>query len=227
MDLATHYTNLFTESCEKISNDNYVIDTQIDNLSDNRFGITLLIRPTEEIKNSIQLFLNELKEVDASQYYYPNSDIHITVMSIISCYDGFNINHITLQDYIAVINTCIAGLNKSIINLQGITASPSAVMIQGFPSDTSINELRDTLRTAFKQTTLEQSIDKRYSLFTTHLTVTRFRKPINNKDLFLKTLHKYRDYNFGKFEIKNIELVHNDWYQRADFVKHLFDFNLK
>lgn len=227
MDLATHYTNLFTESCEKISNDNYVIDTQIDNLSDNRFGITLLIRPTEEIKNSIQLFLNELKEVDASQYYYPNSDIHITVMSIISCYDGFNINHITLQDYIAVINTCIAGLNKSVINLQGITASPSAVMIQGFPSDTSINELRDTLRTAFKQTTLEQSIDKRYSLFTTHLTIARFRKPINNKGLFLKTLHKYRDYNFGKFEIKNIELVHNDWYQRADFVKHLFDFNLK
>jgi hypothetical protein len=84
MDLASHYTNLFTESCEKISNDNYVIDTQIDNLNDNRLGITLLIRPTEEIKNSIQLFLNELKKVDASQYYYPNSDIHITVMSIIS-----------------------------------------------------------------------------------------------------------------------------------------------
>lgn len=226
MDLASHYTKLFTESCEKISNDNYVIDTQIDDLSDNRLGITLLIRPTEEIKNNIQLFLNELKEVDASQYYYPNSDIHITVMSIISCYDGFDLNKITLQDYIAVINKCITGLNKSVINLQGITASPSAVMIQGFPSDTSINDLRDNLRTAFKQTSLEQSIDKRYSLFTTHLTVVRFRKPINNKDLFLKTLHKYRDYNFGKFEIKNLELVHNDWYQRAEFVKILSDFKI-
>jgi 2'-5' RNA ligase len=226
MDLATHYTNLFTASCEKISNDNYVIDTQIDNLSDNRFGITLLIRPTEEIKNSIQLFLNELKEVDASQYYYPNSDIHITVMSIISCYDGFDLNNIMLQDYIAVINKCITGLNKSVINLHGITASPSAIMIQGFPSDTSINDLRDNLRTAFKQTTLEQSIDKRYSLFTTHLTVVRFRNPINNKDLFLKTLHKYRDYNFGKFEIKNLELVHNDWYQRAEIVENLSDFKI-
>jgi 2'-5' RNA ligase len=227
MDLATHYTNLFTESCEKISNDNYVIDTQIDDLSDNRFGITLLIRPTEEIKNSIQLFLDELKEVDASQYYYPNSDIHITVMSIISCYDGFNLSNITLQDYVAIINKCVTNLNQSEINLYGITASPSAVMIQGFPSDTSINDLRNCLRTAFKQTTLEQSIDKRYSLFTTHLTVARFRKPINNKDLFLKVLHKYRDYNFGKFEIKNLELVHNDWYQRADFVKILSDFNIK
>ncbi|KFF19559.1 2'-5' RNA ligase family protein [Flavobacterium hydatis] len=226
MDLASHYTNLFTESCEKISNDNYVIDTQIDDLNDNRLGITLLIRPTEEIKNNIQLFLNELKEVDASQYYYPNSDIHITVMSIISCYDGFDLNKITLQDYVAIINKCISGLNTSVINLQGITASPSAVMIQGFPSDASINDLRDNLRTAFKQTSLEQSIDKRYSLFTTHLTVVRFRKPINNKDLFLKTLHKYRDYNFGKFEIKNLELVHNDWYQRAEFVKLLSDFKI-
>lgn len=227
MDLTTHYTNLYTESCDKISNGNYVIDTQIDNLSDNRFGITLLIRPTEEIKNSIQLFLNELKKVDASQYYYPNSDIHITVMSIISCYNGFNINNISLQDYVAIIKKCITGLSKSEINLQGITASPSAVMIQGFPSDTSINNLRDTLRTSFKQTPLEQSIDKRYSLSTTHLTVVRFRKPINNTDLFLKTLHKYRDYNFGKFEIKNIELVYNDWYQRAQFVKHLYDFKIK
>jgi 2'-5' RNA ligase len=226
MDLASHYTNLFTESCEKISNDNYVIDTQIDDLSDNRLGITLLIRPTEEIKNNIQLFLNELKEVDPSQYYYPNSDIHITVMSIISCYDGFDLNKITLQDYVAVINTCITGLNTSVINLQGITASPSAIMIQGFPNDTSINDLRDNLRAAFKQTSLEQSIDKRYSLSTTHLTVVRFRKPINNKDLFLKTLHKYRDFNFGKFEIKNLELVHNDWYQRAEFVKLLSDFKI-
>ncbi|KIC02741.1 mutarotase [Flavobacterium sp. JRM] len=226
MDLASHYNNLFMESCEKISNDNYVIDMQIDDLSDNRLGITLLIRPSEEIKNSIQLFLNELKEVDASQYYYPNSDIHITVLSIISCYDGFDLNNITIQDYVAVINKCIAGLNKSVINLHGITASPSAIMIQGFPSDTSINDLRDNLRTAFKETTLEQSIDKRYSLFTTHLTVVRFRKPIKNKDLFLKTLHKYRDYNFGKFEIKNLELVHNDWYQRAEFVKTLSDFKI-
>jgi 2'-5' RNA ligase len=227
MDLASHYTNLFTESCEKISNDNYVIDTQIDNLNDNRLGITLLIRPTEEIKNSIQLFLNELKKVDASQYYYPNSDIHITVMSIISCYDGFDISNITQQDYIAVINKCITGLNKSVIKLQGITASPSAVMVQGFPSDTSINDLRDNLRLAFKQTTLEQSIDQRYSLFTAHLTVVRFRNPINNKDLFLKLLHKYRDYNFGKFEIKKLELVQNDWYQSANLVKNLFDFNIK
>jgi 2'-5' RNA ligase len=227
MDLASHYTNLFTESCEKISNDNYVIDTQIDNLSDNRFGITLLIRPTEKLKNSIQLFLNELKKVDASQYYYPNSDIHITILSIISCYNGFSLDSITIQDYNNVINKCISNINKLEINLQGVTASPSAIMIQGFPSDTSINDLRNDLRKAFQETSLKQNIDQRYSLITTHLTVVRFRKSISNKDLFLKTLHKYRDYNFGKFEVKNIELVHNDWYQRNDLVKLLSNFKIK
>ncbi len=227
MDLASYYTNLFTESCEKISNNNYVIDTQIDNLSDNRLGITLIIRPTEKIKNSIQLFLNELKKVDASQYYYPNSDIHITVLSIISCYEGFSLDSIKVQDYITVINKCISKLNKSEINLHGITASPSAIMIQGFPSNTSINNLRNDLRTAFQETSLKQSIDKRYSLITIHLTVVRFRKSIHNKDLFLKTLDKYRDYNFGKFEVENIELVQNDWYQRRDFVKLLSNFKIK
>ena len=94
MDLETHYYQLFTESSKAILDKNYVIDTTIDAENDNRFGITLLIRPPESIKNKIQSFLNELKKDDPTQYYYPNSDMHITVLSIISCYDGFGLNQI-------------------------------------------------------------------------------------------------------------------------------------
>ena len=91
MDLKAHYRKLYVESLEMITADRYELDTLIDSKDDRRFGITLVIRPSDEVKEAIQSFLEALKKVEPYQYYYPSSDIHITVMSIISCYEGFNL----------------------------------------------------------------------------------------------------------------------------------------
>lgn len=227
MNLVAHYNQLFTESAEAISNNNYVIDTQIDNTNDNRFGITLLIRPPESIKNKIQSFLNELKKEDALQYYYPNSDMHITVLSIISCHDGFSLSQINPEKYIAVIHENLASLKNLEINFRGITASNSTIMIQGFPSNNSLNSFRDSLRKAFKNTNLKQSIDSRYSLFTAHSSICRFRKPIANTAKLVSLLEKYRKEDFGNFEINQLELVYNDWYQRKEKTQLLHQFRLR
>ena len=63
MNLKTHYNNLYTESIKKISNANYQIDELIDSSLDQRFGITLIIKPSIEVKNEIQKFLNQLKSI--------------------------------------------------------------------------------------------------------------------------------------------------------------------
>ncbi|RVT76549.1 mutarotase [Flavobacterium sufflavum] len=224
MDLAAHYNQLFTNSAETISNNNYVIDPKIDAENDNRFGITLLIRPSESIKNKIQSFLNELKKEDAEQYYYPNSDMHITVLSIISCHDGFSLSQINPSTYIAVIQENLIHLKNLEINLNGITASNSTIMIQGFPTNESLNSFRDSLRKAFKNTNLEQSIDSRYTLFTAHISVCRFRKPIADTTKLISLLEKYRNEDFGKFEVNKLELVYNDWYQRKEKTQILHQF---
>jgi 2'-5' RNA ligase len=225
MNLKKHYDTLYKESIEKIAADNYHIDNQIDWLSDNRFGLTLIIRPDIQAKNNIQVFLDELKEIDPDQYYYPNSDIHITVMSIISCYDGFDLATISIPDYVAIIEKSLAGIPDFEINFQGITASPSAIMIQGFTNSNSLNDLRNNLRTNFRSSGLEESIDKRYSIQTAHSTVARFRKPISNKEKLIEILEKYRDFSFGKFKVEQLYLVYNDWYQRDKSVKELHEFH--
>ena len=224
MDLAAHYNQLFTEASNAILDNNYVIDTKIDAETDNRLGITLLIRPPESIKNKIQSFLNELQKEDPSQYYYPNSDMHITVLSIISCYDGFGLNQINPEAYITIIQEKLAVLKNLEINLSGITTSNSTIMIQGFPTNDSLNSFRDLLRKAFQNSNLEQSIDSRYTLFTAHVSVCRFRKPINNTEKLVSLLEKYRKTEFGKFEVKEIELVHNDWYQKQEKTQLLHQF---
>ncbi|MFV5684338.1 2'-5' RNA ligase family protein [Flavobacterium sp. GB2R13] len=224
MNLKQHYTALYNESIEKIVTDRYQIDNQIDSLSDNRFGITLLIRPDSQTKKNIQTFLDELKQIDPGQYYYPSSDIHITVLSIISCYDGFNLETISIPDYVAIIEKSLVGIPDITINFQGITASSSAIMLQGFTNSNSLDDLRNNLRTNFTNSGLEESIDKRYSINTVHATVARFRKEISNKEKLIEILEKYRNFDFGKFKVKKYHLVYNDWYQRKQFVKELHEF---
>jgi len=63
LNLSTHYNKIYEEAIPKIMEDNYQLDDQIDSLSDNKFGITLLIRPTIEIKNTIQEFLEGIKQL--------------------------------------------------------------------------------------------------------------------------------------------------------------------
>ena len=224
MDLKKHYDTLYKESIEKIVADNYHIDHQIDSPSDHRFGLTLIIRPDNQTKNAAQAFLKELQEIDPDQYYYPDSDIHLTVLSIISCYDGFDWTSISIPDYVAIIEKSLVDIQDVEINFQGITASPSAIMLQGFPETNSLDDLRNNLRANFKASGLEESIDKRYAIQTAHSTVARFRKPIDNKEKLLALLEKYRDFNFGKSKVENFYLVYNDWYKRKKWLKELYEF---
>ena len=205
---------------------NYKLDSQINNPSDSRFGITLLIRPSEKIKAYIQLFLNELKAIEPTQYYYPDADIHITLMAIISCYEGFTLDKISVEDYIKIIQESLINLGEIKIEFRGVTASASALMIQGFPADESLNNLRNKLRDNFKRSTLQQSIDSRYVIATAHSTVMRFQQKLQNPEKLIGVAEKFRDYNFGEFTVDKVELVYNDWYQREKNTVHLQDFNL-
>ncbi|TDW48907.1 hypothetical protein EV144_103427 [Flavobacterium sp. 270] len=226
MNLTEHYDQLYKKASEAILTSKYTLDTEINNTSDSRYGITLLIRPSEQIKANIQLFLEELREVEPAQYYYPDSDIHITVMSIISCYDGFNLNQISPNDYIQTICRSLIDLNKIKIDFKGITASPSAIMIQGFPTDESLDKLRNKVRENFKNSDLQQSIDSRYTIATAHSTVMRFQEKLQNPEKLMQVVSKFRDYDFGEFTVENLELVYNDWYQRKENTKVLGEFQL-
>ncbi len=225
-ELVNHYNRLFEESIKEIEGGNYQIDSLIDSASDDRFGLTLLIRPSDNVKDEIQKFIGELKSMEPDQYYYPYPDIHLTVISIITCYNGFKLENISVPNYIDLIKKSLENKTSFEIDFNGVTASPSCVMIRGFASDGTLNLIRDDLRERFARSNLQQSIDGRYRIQTAHSTVVRFSRRLSNKDKFLKILDKYRNYNFGSFTAGTLELVYNDWYQRGDYVKTLCKFNI-
>jgi 2'-5' RNA ligase len=227
MDLIEHYNKLYSDSLPRIKSDSYVVDELIDSPTDNRFGITLLSRPDNAIKTEIQKFLDKIRAIEPQQYFYRNSDLHVTVLSIISCYNGFQLSKIPVEKYVKVIQKSISGLKPFQVEFRGITVSPSCVMVQGFLENDTLNQIRDRLRTNFQKSGLEQSIDKRYAIQTAHSTIFRLREKLKNKEDFIKIIEEYREYYFGTFTVETIEFVFNDWYQREEYVKKIFDFNLK
>jgi 2'-5' RNA ligase len=225
-ELTSSYNKLYNDAIQKIRSDQYETDDLIDSPLDRRLGVTLVIRPDEHVKHRIVEFLTALRAIEPEQYYYPFSDMHITVMSIISCYEGFDLKQIAVQDYFDLIRKDLPSQKNIRISFKGITASPSCIMIQGFPQQSVLDELRNSVKTAFKTSSLQQSIDKRYSIQTAHVTVVRFTKPFTAKEEFIKVLEDFKDYDFGTATISEMELVHNDWYQRENFVKTLFRFKV-
>lgn len=227
MNLTEHYAQLYKASINKISSENYEIDPLIDSESDDRFGLSLIIRPTLAVKNEIQKLLRELQKVEPNQYFYPNSDVHITVISIISCYSGLKLSQLDIPKYIQLVENSLKGSKPITISCKGVTASPSCIMIQGFMNENSLNHLRNKLRIEFKNSELEQSMDERYLIQTAHTTVFRFKEPLSQKEEFLKIIENYKDHDFGTFEVDEIELVYNNWYHQERFVSQLHHFDLK
>lgn len=226
MDLAQHYQQLWTRSIQQFESGHFEYDVMLDAPMDPRRGITLLARPPLNVREAVEIMLGDFKAPAPEQYYYPITDIHLTVLSIISCYAGFSLSLIDSARYAAVVREVVSTQKSFKIQFRGITASPSCLLIQGFPLDTTLKKIRNGLRQRFRISGLQHSIDKRYAIQTAHSTVVRFRKPFVHPDAFVQKAKSYRAVDFGIFDVTEMELVFNDWYQKAENTAVLERFRL-
>ena len=215
MHIHTYYKQFWADALQKFQRNEFEYDPLIDDVNDNRFGLTVIIRPGKVIKEAIDHVLNEFRMTEPGQYYYPQTDMHVTVLSVISCYKGFSQRLYNPEDYKEIIKKSLENIHPFKIHFQGITASPCCIMVQGYPEG-ELNLLRTNLRDNFKNSGLETSFDKRYILKVAHSTVLRFKKKIIQNKRFIKKLEQFRQYEFGTSLVNEIEFVFNDWYLRKD-----------
>ena len=226
MNLENHYNKLWNQSLQKFRSNKFQFDPLINSKDDNRYGITLLARPSKEVKQNISDILAEIKSVAPNQYYYPESDLHVTILSIISCYDGFSLNQIDESEYEKIVQATVDSITPFEISFRGLTASPSCILVQGFLSNDQLNILRSELREKFKNSSLQHSIDKRYQLQTAHMTAIRFKESFENTERFINKTTELRNRSFGSCVIDEVELVGNDWYQQKEKVESIAKFSL-
>ncbi|MET4105918.1 2'-5' RNA ligase family protein [Hymenobacter sp. UYP22] len=215
MNLQEHYTAMREATVHRLLHEGADPDLLLHSQQDTRRGITLLARPPAATTAAIEDILADFRRIDPAQYYYPASDIHLTILSIISCYAGFTPDQIDPAAYCRAVRDIARQARPFSIRLEGLTASPGGIMVQGFPEDDGLEHLRDAVRTYFRHSSLQQSIDTRYSIHTAHSTVIRFTQPLTDAPALIARLAQYQEQYIGTFEVREVELVYNDWYQRA------------
>ena len=215
MNLQAHYDAMRAAAIHRLAQGQAELDPLIDSPDDDRRGITLLARPPARITAAIETIMTDFRRAEPQQYYYPASDVHLTVLSIISCYRGFALPMIDAAAYQAAVREIVGPVRPFGVTFSGLTASPGGIIVQGTPIGPGITELRDRTRAYFQHSALQQSIDQRYSIQTAHSTIIRFRANILHTKTLLAKIEKYQHHFIGTFEVNEIELVFNDWYQRA------------
>ncbi|ADT88302.1 hypothetical protein vfu_B00048 [Vibrio furnissii NCTC 11218] len=170
---------------------------------------------------NIEAFLDQFRTQEPEQYYYPQNELHITLLSVISCVAGFQLADIDVARYAAVFQHALRDIEPIDIEFRGVTASPECIVIQGFPQGNGLNALRERLRDELQRSGLPTTADSRYKLVTAHASAVRFRAPLNDTEALLQLCQRYRHHVFGRMTLSACELVFNNWYQQRSVTQSL------
>lgn len=190
------YDEIFETGEESLKSMSYKLDEYLSERSDSRKGLTLRARVSGESADQFNALLKEFVAVDPNQHIHHEDTFHVTILSIVTARPGYVLPEDQVGEYVDVIQQAIRYINPFVISFDGVTASPSCIMVQGFVKDNdstdggarkpskmssipepsnALQDLRHSLRSCFSASDLESTMDQRYTITTAHSTVIRFR----------------------------------------------------
>jgi 2'-5' RNA ligase len=220
------YADMWRKSLHYFEEGRYEIDPIINDPNDMRRGLTLRAKLSPEILGEVEEYTKALKAFIPNQYFTPRSDLHLTVLTVVSCHSGFHHNPAMDDIYCEVISECMKDIPPPRITFRGLTASPSCLLLRGYPENNSLNELRDRLRVGLKKSGLPNSVDVRYFLKTAHATIMRFVVQNNAITEFTRFVKGSQKHTFGSQTIDQVEFVANDWCHKKTNTKVIRIFEL-
>jgi 2'-5' RNA ligase len=179
---------------------------------DSRRGLTVVARPSPEVRRRVASFVGRLRELEPDQHYYGPLELHVTVLSLFTATVAHGPLLAQTARYVAAVDSALRGAQPLQIGFAGVTASPAAILVQGFPRDDSLDRLRGALRTELRALALAEGVDDRYRLETAHMTVARFRAPLRDAERLAAALERARRRPFGTADAGGLSIVENDWY---------------
>ncbi|HEX7557076.1 MAG TPA: hypothetical protein VF338_10665, partial [Leptolinea sp.] len=128
------YDMLWNRNFSAVSCGDVAIDPYITNpASDKRRGLTLIFRPPDEMKTTVLSFLDEIRIMEPDQYFYQESNLHFTVLSLFTAIPNYQPEYDRLFDYQKSVQDTVKDIPTFSILMAGLTVSRGAVMLCGFP----------------------------------------------------------------------------------------------
>jgi 2'-5' RNA ligase len=178
------------------------------------------------VQASCQALLHSLNQAEPEQYCYQPHELHVTVLSLFTANPNIERYLERLPRYQAVLQTALVDAAPFEIVFRGVTASPAAVLVQGFPVGDGLEQLRERLRSSLAAAGFGADLDQRYRIRTAHMTLLRFRSPLRNPRRFVELLAAARESELGTTVVHGVQLVQNDWYMSAGKTRTLAEYPL-
>lgn len=222
------YEELWRKTAPLLKSGDLRIDPHLRNrIADNRRGVTLVARPDAGVLRDVGAFLRQAAGLYPRQHFYKPAEVHMTVMAIIPGTEFHETEREQLPACRAILDDVLKEARPFRVCFRGVTASADAVMIQGFPADDHLLELRNRLRVAFRNAGLGKNLDRRYKTSTAHLTVMRFSEQEADWERLSNFLEENRERDFGWTRFQSTQLIWSDWYASADLVRVLGEYPLR
>jgi 2'-5' RNA ligase len=221
------YDRLWREAIPRFEHGRPQTDPHLaDRAGDGRRGVSLAFRPEPAVRTAVELFLRQLAVAAPGQYFYRPEEFHVTVLAVIPGSEAWREKIGNLASIHAIIGKVLKRRRPFDISFRGVTASPGAVMIQGFPKDETLAEIRDELRRILRENHLGGDIDRRYKINTAHITAARFGDVRADWTAFVDLLKANRKTGFGGMRVRKLQLLWGDWYASANSVRTIHEYPL-
>jgi 2'-5' RNA ligase len=221
------YNRLWRDAADLLARGEVYIDPYLQRPTiDLRRGTTLLLRPSSAVLDRLQDLVAELRASEPDQYYYPRSDLHVTLLTLERAAATFEPGACPVEAYKRLFTRLFAEMRPFVISLHGISATTEAVLAQGYVPGDELNALRNDLRREMASLGLVAGLDARYYIVTAHVTFMRFQAPLRDPARFFARLTAARCRDFGAWTIDQIEFVENDWYMSRPKLRLLSDYRL-
>jgi 2'-5' RNA ligase len=221
------YDQLWAEAEEAFAGAGPQVDAHLaDRARDQRRGVSLIFRPPPAVQARIKDFLDPLAEEFPGQHFYAPAEFHVTVLTPISGTERWRRDMRELRVFREILREALRGQPAFGVEFCGVTAAPNAVMVQGFPRDGGLEQIRAGLRRAFAERGLGGRLDRRYRNAAAHITVMRFSRAGADGRRLLARLEANRDREFGAMPVDTLQLVWSDWYASAKGLRVLEEFPL-
>lgn len=211
-ELTSLYSQINLAGMKAILNGQEKPDPILNNLEqDQRLGLALIITLTGSITERFQFLMEQIGRIEPEQYYYPVSDLHLTILEFVSAHEDFRRDEAVLDKSGRVVEQAIHGLPPFAINFNGIIASNAAIIVKGYYKS-GLLQLRERIRKIAPEHGIH--LQERYQSISAHSTMVRFKKNLQNRAELLGIVQKYSEFDIGTSNVNEIELTVHDWYNR-------------
>ena len=226
-EIGEKYKKLWNDARIRLAENDPHIDEHLLDLShDERRGISLIIRLSEDTKKLLARVSDRLQKVSPDHHYYASSDYHITVMTLIVANEQFNINDVPVEQYKKCLLKILSRQRPFRIRFRGISGTKDCVIAHGTFRDGTLNVIRTKIEEEILTLGIKGPFDDRYHNISAHVTLVRFRSRDKVK-LLVQEIDKLEICDLGVCPVDRLELVMNDWYMSKDKVEVLKSFELR